>query len=288
MTPVLKTHPITAELRGRNSVRAVVSVFSNVDAQGDRVMPGAFRRSLAAWKASGDPIPFLWSHQWQDPMAHIGVVRDAYETDNGLEIWAEVDDSTPFAKQVLKLLRERRVTEFSFAYNIPPSGERRGKDGANELHQLEIIEVGPTLRGANSATELLDVKSVQAILKAEDQLPARWPGGKRCRNGHPLPEPRTLLTGTHPAAECKTCGRVSVWAPSDVSDSEVRREIALIKAAQTHAERPNSEIKRFNRVLDRLESSMKVVHTRPRVAAARAPEREIEEFREVLAALEIR
>src|SRR4051794_33850591 len=141
MSPRLKTRPATTEVTGSNSVRALVSAFNNVDLQGDRVVPGAFEKSLEKWKASGNPIPFIWSHQWQDPMAHLGVVRDAHETPTGLEVRAEIDDSTPFAKQVLRLLRERRVTEFSFAFDIAPGGERRGKDGANELHQLDIIEV---------------------------------------------------------------------------------------------------------------------------------------------------
>src|SRR4051812_26240163 len=106
MPPLLKTHPARTELRGQNSVRALVSVFGNVDAQGDRVMPGAFTKSLANWHASGNKVPYLWAHSWSDPFAHLGVVEDAAETKQGLEVVAKIDNDTPFSRQVLKLLRE--------------------------------------------------------------------------------------------------------------------------------------------------------------------------------------
>src|SRR5688572_17363955 len=53
-------------------VEAYVSVFGNVDLQGDRVMPTAFDKSLAKWRASGDPIPVVFSHQWGDANSIIG------------------------------------------------------------------------------------------------------------------------------------------------------------------------------------------------------------------------
>lgn len=67
---------------------ALVSVFGNVDHGGDRVMPGAFTKSLARWEASGDPIPVIWNHAWDNPAAHIGKVNpsDAVETAEGLVV----------------------------------------------------------------------------------------------------------------------------------------------------------------------------------------------------------
>ena len=35
------------------------SVFGNVDSYGDIVEPGAFKDTLEAWRAKGDPIPLL-------------------------------------------------------------------------------------------------------------------------------------------------------------------------------------------------------------------------------------
>lgn len=139
---------------------ALVSVFGNVDQVGDRVMAGAFTKSLSRWKTSGDPIPVIWSHDWQNPYAHIGVVTDAVQTPAGLQIVGKNDLDKPFAAQVHDLLITRRVKEFSFAYDI--LDESRAQDGANELNELDLIEVGPTLKGCNPETELIAAKALRA------------------------------------------------------------------------------------------------------------------------------
>lgn len=142
--------------------RALVSVFGNKDSYGDVVAPGAFADTLADWKASGDPIPVYWSHQMQDPEMNIGVVLDAQETDKGLEVLAQLDtgeDASPKALHAYRLLKGRRVKEFSFAYDVLDGGPVE-KDGEQfyELRKLKLYEVGPTPVGANPETELLGVK----------------------------------------------------------------------------------------------------------------------------------
>ena len=140
---------------------ALVSVFGNTDLGGDRVMPGAFEKSIASWRDSGDPIPVVWSHQWDNPDAHIGFVdpADAMETPDGLLVSGVLDVGKPFAGQVYDLLKSRRVKELSFAYDVADEGSTMTKDGVRELSQLDLIELGPTLKGMNPATELVGVKA---------------------------------------------------------------------------------------------------------------------------------
>lgn len=143
---------------------AVVSVFDNVDLVGERVMKGAFEKSLKQYEESGRSIPVVWSHQWSDPDYYIGAVREAKETSEGLEVRAELFD-TATAKHLKTLMKEGVVTEFSFAYDIKKEG--KGADGVRELRELHILEVGPTLKGANPATRLINVRSADAAGKAE-------------------------------------------------------------------------------------------------------------------------
>lgn len=152
-------------------VRMLVSAFGNVDSYGDVVMPGAFKESLDWWAAKGDPIPFIWSHKWADPFAHIGVVDDATETADGLDMLSTLDvagdePENAFARKVYQLLKSRRVTQASFAYDIldaewaPREDAETGKKyEVYELRKLHILEGGPTLIGANRETELLAAKS---------------------------------------------------------------------------------------------------------------------------------
>lgn len=145
-------------LGDKGQVEAIVSVFGNVDRIGDRVMPGAFEKTIAEWKTSGNPVPVILSHSWDDPWAHIGVVDDLEEVDQGLKATYTLDiDTNPVAAQVYRLMKRRSLKEHSFGYEI--RDERMAKDGAHELLDLDLIEIGPTLKGMNSDTELLAVKS---------------------------------------------------------------------------------------------------------------------------------
>lgn len=152
---------------------AIVSVFNNVDSVGDIVVPGAFKDTLAAWKAKGDPIPVIWSHQHANPDAHIGTVLEAEEKPEGLWVKAQLDladdDGTPlpFAQKVNRLLKGRRVTQFSFAYDVLDGGMVKN-DGESvfELRKLDLFEVGPTLVGANSETDLIAAKSLGDVATA--------------------------------------------------------------------------------------------------------------------------
>lgn len=142
--------------------RAVVSVFGNKDSYGDKVMPGAFADSLAEWAAKGDPIPVFWSHQMNDPDMCLGEVLEAEETTVGLEVLAQLDldEEARKARQTYRLLKGRRVTQFSFAYDINEAAWVETEDDWwYELRKLHIFEVGPTPIGANQETELLAVKS---------------------------------------------------------------------------------------------------------------------------------
>lgn len=166
----IKSCPVRIKAAGENEgtddgvFEAIVAAY-NVDSVGDKIVPGAFGETLNEWKSSGNPIPVLWSHMSHDPDYHIGEVLEAEERPEGLWVKARIDLDSPKAAQVYKLLKGRRVTQFSFAYDVLDGGPAKSKDGEGEgsdsfeLRKLKLYEVGPTLIGANQATELLDVKS---------------------------------------------------------------------------------------------------------------------------------
>ena len=157
---------------GKGQFTALVSVFGNVDSLGEVVMPGAFTDTLAQWQAKGDPIPVVWSHQWSDPMSHIGEVLEAKETDQGLEVTAQLDMSNPTAVQVFKLLKDRRVTEFSYAGEESDFKVVDSPDGPIiQVGKVDLIELGPCLKGANPATVLMSTKSQDEAEQPEAETP---------------------------------------------------------------------------------------------------------------------
>lgn len=147
---------VADEAAEQGTVTMLVSAFGNVDQYGDVVVPGAFTASLEKWAESGDNIPFIWSHDWNNPMAHIGYVTEAKETGEGLVVTARVDLDTPYSRKIFKLLKGRRVTQASFGYTVD---EFRYEDDVRILEAVSLIECGPCLVGANPETELLAAKA---------------------------------------------------------------------------------------------------------------------------------
>lgn len=161
---------------------ALVSVFGNVDAYGDVVMPGAFSRTLKEWEASGYKIPVYWGHQMSDPDYNIGEIVSAVETERGLQVRAQLDLDSPKAAQVYRLLKGGRVKEFSFGYSVRDAswGELDGQE-VYQLRDVDLYEVSVVPVGANPETELQSVKTlgertVKAGRRALDTLQAAKAG----------------------------------------------------------------------------------------------------------------
>jgi HK97 family phage prohead protease len=160
--PDVKTLP--ARVKAANTtddgvVEALVATY-DVDSVGDRIVPGAFAKSLQEWADSGHAIPFIWSHLHDDLDAYLGEVLEAKETDEGLWVKAQIDMEDPKAAKAFKLLKGGRVRQYSFAYDIPDGGAAPDEEGPGELAltELKLFEVGPTLIGMNQNTRTLVAK----------------------------------------------------------------------------------------------------------------------------------
>jgi uncharacterized protein len=150
-----KARPVKASTDEAGRFTALVSVFGNVDLEGDMVMPGAFKRTL---EERGLP-PIFYSHQWWD--GPIGATEKAEETEGGLVIEGRLFlDLAEKARTVHASMAAGQLREFSFAYEVVESkSETRDGQDVRLLEELELYEVGPTLVGMNPATELIDVRS---------------------------------------------------------------------------------------------------------------------------------
>lgn len=137
------------------------SVFGNVDLVGDITAKGAFADSLTAWTKSGNNIPVLYGHRDDDPDYSVGHVIKAAEDHRGLLVTGQLDLESPKGAQVYRMLKGRRLSEMSFAYEVEDSVEVKTADGkkATELRKLKLHEVSLVPRGANPQTEILAVKA---------------------------------------------------------------------------------------------------------------------------------
>lgn len=190
---LIKSHPIHFKAldAAAGVFEAYVSVFNNVDLGGDRIVPTAFDLSIEKWKASGDPLPVIFSHNWDDLNSYLGHIDPADGLEavlagddrlppelmefGGLRAVLQMDTTEAPGRQAAKLLGNRTIKEFSFAYDITDEG--RGDDGANELKVIDIIEAGPTLKGMNPLTQLAKAKSASAAAADPEAKAAPTPAG---------------------------------------------------------------------------------------------------------------
>lgn len=144
---------------------AYASVFGNIDSYGDVVQPGAFASTLKDWAESGNLLPVLFGHNMSDPDYNIGHVIEATEDEKGLRVLAQLDLESPKGAQVHRMLKGKRISQMSFAYDVI-KGTMGQLDGVDvyELHEVKIYEVSLVTIGANSETEILAVKTAMESL----------------------------------------------------------------------------------------------------------------------------
>lgn len=155
------------------TVAGYASTFDrDPDSAGDIVARGAFKRTLAEWRAVGKPIPLLYGHNTDDPMHNIGHVTEAHEDARGLYVEAEFDADNPIAQYARKLAQQGRLYQFSFAYLARDYGPVRLADGTrvNELRDVDLYEVSLVQVPANQHAVITDVKGMRGTDQREEAL----------------------------------------------------------------------------------------------------------------------
>jgi HK97 family phage prohead protease len=132
------------------------SVFGVLDTYGEIVAPGAFKASIKAIKASGDPLPALWQHRSDEP---IGGYTSIAEDERGLRVegWL-LKDAIPRAAQAHALMRARLVKGLSIGYYVLDDSWN-DKEKTRTLKKLDLVEISIVTFPANPAAQIDAIKS---------------------------------------------------------------------------------------------------------------------------------
>jgi HK97 family phage prohead protease len=115
-------------------IKGYASIFGNVDQGGERVMPGAYAKSIA----SGRSVRMLWQH---DTREVIGGWDVALEDQKGLWVEGTLNMDVQRGREAYSLMKNRQIEGFSIGYRIPTGGAKVAKDGALDLNELDLREV---------------------------------------------------------------------------------------------------------------------------------------------------
>lgn len=169
-----KTNDETDDLREGEFIAYPSTFTRHPDCYGDVVAPGAFLDSITRWKESGNTMPVLYGHRMDDPDYNVGGVTDMGEDDHGWWIRGSFDMDSPKAAQTYRLVKAKRISQLSFAFDVDDEGTVTLDDGtkANELRKLTVYEASFVPIGANQDTSVVAIKGIGASAKAGRVLSA--------------------------------------------------------------------------------------------------------------------
>ena len=138
------------------------------DSYGDVVLPGAFTETIAEWKASGNVLPGLYGHRLDDPDYFVAGAIDMGEDDHGWWVKGAFDMESPKGPQVYRLVKGKRISQLSFAYDVLEGGSVTDEEAGDiyELRKLKVYEFSFVPIGANQDTSIVAVKALADEISA--------------------------------------------------------------------------------------------------------------------------
>jgi HK97 family phage prohead protease len=128
---------------GPGELEGYASVFGNVDAVGDVVMPGAFRKTIEDWKRAAQPMPLIADHQMSTDGV-IGSINSLGEDGHGLRFKSRFSRSDK-AQRIRQDVLDGHYRGTSFTYEVikssPGRGSILGKAVARFLDELRLFEI---------------------------------------------------------------------------------------------------------------------------------------------------
>lgn len=132
--------------------------FGNVDAVGDVIEKGAFKRTINA----GDRIKTFYNH-----MIPIGKPMKMYEDDKGLYTESLIS-KTAKGDEILELIKDGVIGEMSIAYEVKRDKYDSTKN-VRVLQELKLYEFGPVDFPANPEAIITGMKALnERVLQDRD------------------------------------------------------------------------------------------------------------------------
>jgi HK97 family phage prohead protease len=144
------------------------AVMGNVDAYGEVIDPGAFKRTL---KKQGERVKICWQHDWFEPIGKPMEIREVSQAKLPQEIQAAYPEATgalyvkakvsPTArgKDAIVLMADGVLNELSIGFDLLDSGVETDEKGVRHLTDIELYEISLVTMAANPAAQVVSFKA---------------------------------------------------------------------------------------------------------------------------------
>jgi HK97 family phage prohead protease len=137
-------------------VTGLASVFGNVDSYGERVVRGAFARSIQRHTAEGTMPKFLWQHDAAELAGRwIGMAEDEI----GLRVTGQLNLATSRGRDIHAHVKHGDVDGLSIGYR---EVRARANGEVRDLLEIDLKEISIVTFPANRAARLTGVKAESA------------------------------------------------------------------------------------------------------------------------------
>lgn len=166
--PELRTLPMELRAQDDMKVGGYAVVFDS-PSDGlpfeERIMPGAFRRSL---EDRSQDIVMAWAHDLSRPLASRNAGSLSLSEDaKGLAFEARLND-TSWSKDAHAAIKSGAVRQVSFMFRVRPGGEQWDRESGRQLRRVtdaQLLEISPVVFATYNQTTV-GVRSAADVLQA--------------------------------------------------------------------------------------------------------------------------
>ena len=163
------------ELSQAGEIVGLAAAFGNIDNGGDRIISGAFSKSLAEHKAAGSMPAMLMHHDLKRPC---GVWTELVETNEGLLAKGRFSIDAADGREAYALTRDGAMRGLSVGYIAE---EKSYVADARELRAVKLFEVSLVAVPMNDRTRVQSIKSIHNAKDIADLLREAGLSGRQAK-----------------------------------------------------------------------------------------------------------
>jgi HK97 family phage prohead protease len=130
MIPKFKLKMAIKQIAPDGSFEGDLAVYNNIDLGGDRILPGAFTKTI---KERGNQVPMLWQHKSDRPIGMLTLIDDP----DALRVKGQLLMELPDAKNAYLLIKARIVKGLSIGFDTLKDAV---ENGVRQLLEIRLWE----------------------------------------------------------------------------------------------------------------------------------------------------
>lgn len=146
-------------------IKGMAAAIGNVDEGGDRILAGAFDKSIARSKGI---VPIYWGHAWE--RIPLGYGTSASADQKALNVEGELTMNIPAVRDAYESVAHAKKVGFvmgiSIGYRIPPKGYEM-VENVRELKEIDVYEWSVTPFPMNKRARVTGLKSIDSFTERD-------------------------------------------------------------------------------------------------------------------------